>query len=190
MWHTTFKRASRIIRRIACPWHYFLRTKRNAACRFSGASCRPLGTTLRPAAVRRRVAIAPAGCDRHLRAIRDAHPAHDVAHMDLHSALTDIEPPRDRLVRFAMAQQFEHRLLAFGKLVRGRVRATIRGCVHFPGGTTFPLVDREYAYTFDYRGNDLAGTAVPGLAVWRKVRPALGDERQRLQRQLRVGSGV
>src|SRR5215207_9688302 len=73
---------------LAQRWRFFSRTTRNAAWRFSPrASCRPLRTTLRYAAVRRRVAIVPVGCDRHLRAIRDAHPAHDVAHMDLHSAL-------------------------------------------------------------------------------------------------------
>ena len=88
---------------------------------------------LRPAAVRRHVAIAPAGCERHLRAIGGAHPAHDLAHMDLDGAFTDIEPPRDRLVRFATAQQLEHRLLAFGEPVRGRVLANIRGCVRCRG---------------------------------------------------------
>src|SRR5215218_4253530 len=101
MRHTTFRQACRIIGvdALLALLCFFSRTTRNAAWRFGPAvSCRPSGTTLRPAAVRRRVAIAPAGCDRRLRAIRDAHPAHDVAHMDLHSALTDIEPPCDRLV--------------------------------------------------------------------------------------------
>jgi hypothetical protein len=53
---------------------------------------------LQPAAVRRHRDIVPAGCERHLRAIGGAHPAHDLAHMDLDGAFVDVEPPRDVLV--------------------------------------------------------------------------------------------